>query len=86
MTVRHEPPPAVGKREPHVTHIYHLYVGTQGPADLATEAPPVGADGHLAFLVGPAPALADGPGAAIGRPSGPAPVHDLDPERWPPVP
>ena len=85
MSVRHEPPPTV-RHEPHVTHIYHLYVARQGPVDLAGKTVPVGADGHLAFLVGPAPTLCDGPGASIGRPAGPATVHDLDPERWPPVP
>jgi len=85
MSVRHEPPPTV-RHEPHVTHIYHLYVARQGPVDLAAKTVPVGAEGHLAFLVGPAPTLSDGPGASIGRPAGPATVHDLDPERWPPVP
>ena len=85
MSVRHESPPTV-RHEPHVTHIYQLYVATQGPVDLTAKTNPVGADGHLAFLVGPAPTQSDSPGAPIGRPAGPATVHDLDPERWPPVP
>ena len=85
MSVRHESP-QTGRHEPHVTHIYHLYVARQGPVDLTAKTVPVGAEGHLAFLVGPAPTLSDGPGASIGRPAGPATVHDLDPERWPPVP
>jgi hypothetical protein len=86
MSVRHESPPTVGRHEPHVTHIYQLYVATQGPVDLDAKTAPVGADGHLAFLVGPAPTQSDSPGAPVDRPAGPAPVHDLDPERWPPVP
>jgi hypothetical protein len=86
MSVRHESPQTVGRHEPHVTHIYHLYVATQGPVDLAAKTAPVGANGHLGFLVGPAPTLSDSRCAPIGRPAGPATVHDLDPERWPPVP
>jgi hypothetical protein len=86
MSVRHESPPTVGRHEPHVTHIYHLYVATQAPVDLAAQTAPAGADGHLAFLAGPAPTRSDSPGASIGRPAGAATVHDLGPERWPPVP
>jgi hypothetical protein len=86
MSVRHESPLTVGRHEPHVTHIYHLYVATQAPVDLAAQTAPAGADGHLAFLAGPAPTPSDSPGGSIGRPAGAAPVHDLDPERWPPVP